>query len=105
MSARTPAWNEDDVNTYALTTASAAAGCALGILLGRGMSKTASNITALSLLAVSATVVAPTLKDFITRVVNRPGSARGSRKRLQGIRDGALPEDSDEIYATDFQGS
>jgi hypothetical protein len=33
-------WTDDDLNTYALTTASAAAGCALGILFGRGMSRT-----------------------------------------------------------------
>jgi hypothetical protein len=105
MSARTPNWSEDDLNTYALTTASAAAGCALGILFGRGMSRTSSNITALSLLAVGAVVVAPTLTDFVSRLANRPGSARGSRKRLQGIRDGAIPENGDEIYATDFQGS
>ncbi len=105
MSARTPAWSDDDLNTYALTTASAAAGCALGILFGRGMSRTSSNITALSLLAAGAVVAAPTLTDFISRLANRPGSARGSRKRLESIRNGSLPEDGDEIYATDFHGA
>lgn len=105
MSARTPAWSDDELNTYALTTASAAAGCALGILFGRGLSRTSSNITALSLFAAGALIAAPTLTEFVSRVANRPGSARGSRKRLQGIRDGALPENGDEIFATDYHGA
>jgi hypothetical protein len=96
-----PRWTDDDLNTYALTTASAAAGCALGILFGRGMSRTSANIAALSLLATGALIAAPSLTEIINRVANRPASARGSRKRLEGIRNGSVPAEGAEIYALD----
>lgn len=92
-------FTDDDLNTYALTTASAAAGCALGILFGRGMSRTSSNVAALSLLATGALIAAPALTELISRVANRPASARGSRKRLEGIRNGAVPAEGADIYS------
>jgi hypothetical protein len=94
-------WTDDDLNTYALTTASAAAGCALGILFGRGMSRTSANIAALSLLATGALLAAPSLTEIVTRVANRPASARGSRKRLEGIRNGSVPAEGAEIYSVE----
>jgi hypothetical protein len=94
-------WTDEDLNTYALTTASAAAGCALGILFGRGMSRTSANIAALSLLATGALIAAPALTDIISRVANRPASARGSRKRLEGIRNGSVPAEGAEIYSVE----
>jgi hypothetical protein len=89
-------WTDDD-----LTTASAAAGCALGILFGRGMSRTSANIAALSLLATGALLAAPSLTEIVTRVANRPASARGSRKRLEGIRNGSVPAEGAEIYSVE----
>jgi hypothetical protein len=94
-------WTDDDLNTYALTTASAAAGCALGILFGRGMSRTSSNIAALSLLATGALLAAPSITEMISRVANRPASARGSRKRLEGIRNGSVPAEGADIYSVE----
>lgn len=91
-------WTDEELNTYALTAASAAAGCALGILFGRGMERKPANISALALLAVGAVVAAPTLTDLITQIANRPTSERGSRKRLEGIRNGSVP-DASEFYA------
>lgn len=91
--------NDDELNTYALTTASAAAGCALGILFGRGMSRTSANVAALSLLATGALIAAPTIAEVISRVANRPASVRGSRKRLEGIRNGSVPAEGPAIYA------
>ena len=38
--------------------------------------------------------------DLIHRVANRPGSERGSQKRLDGIRNSALPE-VDEFFSMD----
>ncbi len=99
MSHLNPRFSDDDLNTYALTTASAAAGCALGILFGRGMSRTSSNVAALSLLATGALIAAPALTELISRVANRPASARGSRKRLEGIRNGAVPAEGADIYS------
>jgi len=53
--------------SYASLIAPAAAGCALGILFGRGMSRGSSNVIALSLLAASAAVPAPVLPEFVQR--------------------------------------
>ena len=86
---------DDDLNTYTLTTASAVAGCALGLLFGRGMERKSSSIAALALLAAGALIAGPTLSGLISKAANRPATARGSRKRLEGIRNGALPEDGD----------
>lgn len=84
---------EKRYETYASMIAPAAAGCALGILFGRGMSRGASNLVALGLLAGSAAVAAPLLTDLVQRTANRPSSERGSRKRLEGIRNGGVPEE------------
>lgn len=92
-------WNDDDLNDYAFTTASAVTGCALGILFGRGMSRTSSNIAALSLLATGALLAAPAITEVVSRVANRPSSRRGSRKRLEGIRNGSVPEEGTDIYS------
>jgi hypothetical protein len=89
---------DDDLNTYTLATASAAAGCALGLLFGRGMERKSSSIAALTLLAAGALIAAPTLSGLIARVANHPTFERGSRKRLEGIRNGSLPEGS-EFYS------
>ena len=84
---------ESRYETYASLIAPAAAGAALGILFGRGMRRGPSNITALALLAAAATVAAPVITDLVRRTANRPSTDRGSRRRLEGIRNGALPEE------------
>ncbi len=71
---------------YASVIAPAAAGCALGILFGRGMSRSSSNVIALTLLAASSVVAAPLITDLVTRAANSPRTERGSRRRLEGIR-------------------
>ncbi|MEI6534613.1 MAG: hypothetical protein WCN98_04670 [Verrucomicrobiaceae bacterium] len=86
---------DDDLNTYTLATASAAAGCALGLLFGRGMERKSSSIAALTLLAAGALIAGPTLSGLIFKAANRPATKRGSRKRLDGIRNGALPAGGD----------
>ena len=84
---------ENPYETYASMIAPAALGGALGVLFGRGMSRTTSNVVALSLLAASAAIAAPLITDLVQRTANRPASARGSRRRLEGIRNTGLPED------------
>ena len=88
---------ESRYENYASMIAPAAAGCALGILFGRGMSRSTSNIIALTLLAASAAIAAPVITELVQRTANRPSTARGSRRRLEGIRNNA-PEDE----MTDF---
>jgi hypothetical protein len=78
--------------TYASLIAPAAAGCALGILFGRGMRRGSSNVIALTLLAASAAIAAPVITELVQRTANRPGSERGSRRRLEGIRNHGMPD-------------
>jgi hypothetical protein len=86
--------------TYAALIAPAAAGCALGILFGRGMRRGSSNIIALTLLAAGAAIAAPVITDLVQRTANRPGSERGSRRRLEGIRNHGMPDgDVGEFFA------
>lgn len=100
MTTYTPSPQHEELSVYALTTASAAAGCALGLLFGSGMRRKPANISALTLLAAGALIAGPAIADVIKRAANRPGTARGSQRRLDGIRDGSLPEGT-EIFALD----
>lgn len=88
--------------TYASLIAPAAAGCALGILFGRGMRRGSSNVIALTLLAASAAIAAPVITDLVQRTANRPGSERGSRRRLEGIRSHGMPDpETSEFFSVD----
>jgi len=88
-------------NDYASAIAPAAVGCALGLLFGRGMERRSANIAALALLATGAIVAGPAIADLIQTAANRPGSERGSRKRLQGIRNAGLPDVDTEGFFLD----
>ena len=98
MSSISQRFTDDELNNYALTAASAAAGCALGILFGRGMDRKPANISALALLGAAAFFAGPAITEIISRTANRPSSERGSRRRLETIRNGATPEGA-EIFA------
>lgn len=98
MTTYTPSPQHEQFSIYALTTASAAAGCALGLLFGRGMGRKPANIAALTLLAAGALIAGPAISGMISRAANRPGTERDSQRRLDGIRDGSLPEGA-EIFA------
>jgi hypothetical protein len=96
-----PANDENPYAQYSNAIAPAAIGCALGLLFGRGMSRTSANVAALALLATGAVIAGPTVVDLIQATANRPGSERGSRKRLQGIRDSGLPDKDVEGFFFD----
>jgi hypothetical protein len=87
---------------YASLIAPAAAGCALGILFGRGMRRSSSNVIALALLAASAAVAAPVITNLVQRTANRPSTERGSRRRLEGIRSHGMPDpETSDFFAVD----
>ncbi len=88
-------------NPYATLLAPALVGGAIGLLFGRGMERRSSNIAALALLATGAVISAPLVTDVVQALRNRPGSERGSRRRLEGIRDGALPDKDVEGFFLD----
>lgn len=96
--------SEPDYAHYAATIAPAAFGCALGLLFGRGMERRSSNIAALALLATGAVMAGPAVVQLVQAVANRPTSNRGSRKRLEGIRDSGLPDKDVEGFFIDDIG-
>jgi multisubunit Na+/H+ antiporter MnhG subunit len=98
MTTYAPSPQHEELSVYAMTTATAAAGCALGILFGRGLGRKSANISALALLAAGALLAGPVVADLIKRAANRPGTERGSQRRLDGIRDGSRPEGA-EIFS------
>ena len=53
---------------------------------------------ALTLLAASAVVAAPVITDLVQRTANRPSSDRGSRRRLEGIRNNAPESELTEFF-------
>lgn len=89
---------ESRYETYASLIAPAAAGCALGILFGRGMSRSTSNIISLTLLAASAVVAAPVITDLVERTTNSPRTDRGSRRRLDGIRTNSTEDGLKDFF-------
>lgn len=89
---------ESRYETYANVIAPAAAGCALGILFGRGMSRSTSNIVSLTLLAASAVVAAPIITDLVGRAANSPRTDRGSRRRLEGIRTNSTETELKDFF-------
>lgn len=97
----TPTHAESRYETYASMIAPAAVGGALGLLFGRGMKRSSSNIIALSLLAGGAAVAAPLITTLVQRTANRPTSERGSRRRLEGIRNGAVPDEELKDFFVD----
>lgn len=69
------------------------------------MSRGTSNIISLALLATSAAIAAPVINELVQRTANRPSSERGSRKRLEGIRNGAVPDEDLKEFFVDSPNS
>jgi hypothetical protein len=68
------------------------------------MRRGSSNVIALTLLAASAVVAAPVITDFIQRTANRPSTERGSRRRLEGIRNHGVPDGDASEFFVDAPG-
>lgn len=96
-----PSTPTSSYSQYANVIAPAALGGALGLLFGRGMERRSANVAALVLLATGAVVAGPVVVDLIQAAANRPSSARGSRRRLEGIRDAGLPDKDVEGFFLD----
>jgi len=69
------------------------------------MRRGSSNVIALALLAAGAAVAAPVITDLIQRTANRPSTERGSRRRLEGIRNAGMPDGEASEFFVDSPGS
>lgn len=70
----------------ALAVAPAAVGCAVGLLLADRMKRKSRQSVAAGLFALGALATVPLAVDYVTKTINGPNRSRGSRRRLQAIR-------------------
>lgn len=85
--------NESDRQAWIeglLMAAPAMLGGAAGLLLGEIMHRNARRGVAIGLMAAGIASLAPAVAEGIVRRINGPGTERGSRRRLRGIRDAGL---------------
>lgn len=77
----------------ALAIAPAAVGCGVGLLLG-GRMKTSNRVSlASSLVSLGVLAALPVAADYLSRTLDHPRFERGSRRRLERIREaGAFPD-------------
>ncbi len=85
----------------AAVTAPALLGMAAGIILGDVMRRSARKPVAAVLASLGAAAVAPLVTCAIADKVKGPGTKRGSRKTLQGIRQGGGDPDNMALYEED----
>ena len=65
-------------------------GAAAGLLLGELMHTSARRGVALGLIGLGMAALLPVTVGGVIKRVNAPGTKRGSRRRLRGIRDAGL---------------
>lgn len=78
-------------------------GLAVGLLLGELMHRGARRGVALALLGLGVAALVPLTVDGVIRKVNSPGTERGSRRRLRGIRDAGLATAGYEVHEHEFR--
>lgn len=76
-------------NTTAI--APAVIGAAAGMLIADALDRDIRRPVGIALACLGLAALAPALIESIVNRVNGPHSRRGSQRRLQGIRDGAVP--------------
>jgi hypothetical protein len=90
--------NSDAVRTGLLAIIQTAVGCGIGLLIAGKLQRPTQKVTAASLFSVGALLAVPGVVGIALRVWNRPGSARGARRRLDTIRgDSGFPDEA-EVY-------
>ena len=84
----------DTLQTSLLAVTQTAVGCGVGLLLAGRLGRPTQKVTAATLISVGALLALPMLVGTVTKVVNRPNTARGMRRRLDRIRtDSGFPEE------------
>ena len=77
-------------------------GAAAGLLLGELMHTSARRGVALGLIGLGVAALLPVTVGGVIKRVNAPGTKRGSRRRLRGIRDAGLATAGFEIEDDPF---
>ena len=89
--------SSDPLKTSLLAITQTAVGCGIGLLLAGKLGRPAQKTTATTMISVGALLALPVLVLAVIRMVNRPESARGMRRRLDSIRRGTGFPDEAEI--------
>lgn len=76
-----------------------AVGCGVGMMVAGKFNKSSSRqTTAITLLSLGLLGNVPSLVDWIGRLLDRPESERGARRRLQSIRESGDFDPTGELF-------
>lgn len=81
-----------------LSLTQTAIGLAVGLLLADRIRRPARMATAIALVSVGALAAVPVLVNLAAERINGPQSERGSRNRLQSIRDDSGDRSETDAY-------
>ena len=81
-----------------LTLARTAFGLGVGMLVADKVRRPFRHATAIALVSVGALAAVPVLVKIALERINRPESERGSRNRLQSIRDDSGYRSETDVY-------
>ncbi len=91
-----PSKSTEPLVTGLLAVTQTAVGCGIGLLIAGKLRRPTQKVTAASLFSVGFLLAIPAVVLFILRALNRPGSERGARKRLDTIRaDSGFPDEAE----------
>lgn len=75
-----------------------ALGCGAGMLIAQRLQPAAQRATALTILSIGVATTLPVVIVAIMRGINRPGSERAMKRRLESIRDDSGFSEHSELY-------
>lgn len=84
----------DPLQTSLLAITQTAVGCGIGLLLAGKLGRPAQKTTGATMLSIGALLAVPLVVMGVMRALNRPGSPRSMRRRLESIRrDSGFPDE------------
>jgi hypothetical protein len=94
-----PLKTQDTVlGTSLVAVTQTALGFGTGLLVAGTMRRSAQKATAIAMLSVGVISTVPLAVDLVAKYLNKPGSARGMRKRLASIRDDSGISEDAEVF-------
>lgn len=86
----------------ALSIAPAAVGCGVGLLLAGRMKSGSRHGLASALFSLGALATLPLVVDYVSKTLDHPRFVRGSRRRIERIRDSGAFPDADVIGGEEY---